>query len=635
VIILNHRKLLFSLSIILLISVILIQQIQIYNLYTRIESQEYKQSIAQQTPKEYLIKNYGVETIEELIEKKLKEYGLRYTGNPFTTALYPGQLQAENITFMHGYWYNPATGQLENKTDIWAHPEQTATFIIFKDGDGNVYAKNTTSGQIEFGGAQDAGEVDGANASAVINACINALSSNGGSVFLKKGEYSITLSSAGAIQLNSISNFIFRGEGKGLTIIKSDGSGSGYMLTGSTINNVTIQGITFDNLLGAQSGVGNIMDFGASNITDLTIIDCELLNAYGFNFVSIGINSKRIRLIRNVWSKYSGTHAGNDFIDIAGSEHLIAYNEFYNPSSTASAFITSGGPLKDTRILFNYINSSSFEPAITLEGGSNDANDYAYENILIEGTITTKLPINIGGGGTGSYAGNKIIVTNNFISNIAVSKYSKLIQIKDNVFCQTGMTGAAGRNVLNLDGFSGGSVIFINNEIYDVADGTPVYLPSGATIDYLEVRNNRFVIETGSYGGTYLHQLRGTVNGLIFENNYYEGYPSPLPSNLLDGTITVIRVHNEPSDFFGLLTENKGVARNLANGGWIAHGLSGTPDHVQLTSLNATYDGVAVLVYWDQLNTNSTHIAVDIYWSNGTAITDNVIAVSWNAGYQP
>lgn len=41
--------------------------------------------------------------------------GLRYTGNPFTTELWPGQLQSENITGMHWYSWN-GTG-LQNCTD--------------------------------------------------------------------------------------------------------------------------------------------------------------------------------------------------------------------------------------------------------------------------------------------------------------------------------------------------------------------------------------------------------------------------------------------------------------------------------------------------------------------------------------
>jgi len=81
----------------------------------------------------------------------------------------------------------------------------------------------------------------------------------------------------------------------------------------------------------------------------------------------------------------------------------------------------------------------------------------------------------------------------------------------------------------------------------------------------------------------------------------------------------------------GYTTENSGIAYGLADSAQIAHGLVAKPSLVLLTCLNATYDGVPVLVYWDEQATDATYIVVRIYWANGTAITDPVIAVSWYA----
>lgn len=85
----------------------------------------------------------------------------------------------------------------------------------------------------------------------------------------------------------------------------------------------------------------------------------------------------------------------------------------------------------------------------------------------------------------------------------------------------------------------------------------------------------------------------------------------------------------------GFATENSGTTGDLANGGIIPHGLAGKPNSVGLTCLNATYDGEPVLVYWDEPNSDSTNISVNIYWANGTAITDSLIDVSWYADYDP
>jgi len=81
--------------------------------------------------------------------------GYYYTGNPFTTELWSGQLQAENITGMH--WYTYIGGSLYNRTDVIAYPEQAASYVVFTDGS-YFYAKNCSTGQIEFSG-EDAATV--------------------------------------------------------------------------------------------------------------------------------------------------------------------------------------------------------------------------------------------------------------------------------------------------------------------------------------------------------------------------------------------------------------------------------------------------------------------------------------------
>ena len=83
----------------------------------------------------------------------------------------------------------------------------------------------------------------------------------------------------------------------------------------------------------------------------------------------------------------------------------------------------------------------------------------------------------------------------------------------------------------------------------------------------------------------------------------------------------------------GNFYENGGTA-SVSNGDYIAHGLPGKPTTVVLTCMNATYDGVPVVVNCDYANTNSTHICVSLYWTNGTAITTPLL-VSWYVEYEP
>jgi len=140
--------------------------------------------------------------------------------------------------------------------------------------------------------------------------------------------------------------------------------------------------------------------------------------------------------------------------------------------------------------------------------------------------------------------------------------------------------------------------------------------------------------------------VRAVISGTFKNNGRYgiNGYAGTGYSGLIDSVIFYNNSNgniNDPDNAFtirdnvGFVTENSGIASGLADGSYIAHGLVGTPTTVTLTCLNSTYDGVPVIVSWNKASTNSTHIAINIYWANGTAITDPVIAVSWHAKYQP
>jgi len=142
------------------VSFLFVQQWQIYSLRSLIEE------------KSFLHKNYGVSNGEKQ----------RYTGNPFSTALYQGQIQTENLTFMHQYWYNPSTGKLINVTDLAAYPIIPISYLVWTDGT-LTYAKNGTTGRKVFTG----------DAYTVLNSIKNTLkTSGGGSIFLSAGNYTLS-----------------------------------------------------------------------------------------------------------------------------------------------------------------------------------------------------------------------------------------------------------------------------------------------------------------------------------------------------------------------------------------------------------------------------------------------------------
>jgi len=77
------------------------------------------------------------------------------------------------------------------------------------------------------------------------------------------------------------------------------------------------------------------------------------------------------------------------------------------------------------------------------------------------------------------------------------------------------------------------------------------------------------------------------------------------------------------------------IATTIANNEYFAHNLTGKPNIVTVTTANITYDSEPVLVGWDQVNSNSTHIRFTCVWANATAITDDAIYVTANVVYEP
>jgi hypothetical protein len=67
----------------------------------------------------------------------------------------------------------------------------------------------------------------------------------------------------------------------------------------------------------------------------------------------------------------------------------------------------------------------------------------------------------------------------------------------------------------------------------------------------------------------------------------------------------------------------------VANGEWISHGLPKTPSVVLITPRNTDYGGVTFTVAC--INRNTTHFQVGVKWTNGTAITNDVIQIDWYA----
>ncbi len=192
----------------------------------------------------------------------------------------------------------------------------TASYIIFKDGN-TIYAKNGTTGKIEF---------QGTDAATVIQGTINNLTS-GGKIFIKNGTYDI--SSTIFYKKNEIS---IEGEGMGSVLKLADNANVDVLSAGRRNNRrIIIKNLNIDgNWKDAQQNVKNTSGRGFvftgyySMIDNLYISNCA---GNGFDAeVPVGANESMVdNYISNIrttkcggtgftWGTQSGGRGSDNYI---------------------------------------------------------------------------------------------------------------------------------------------------------------------------------------------------------------------------------------------------------------------------------------------------------------------------------
>jgi len=193
------------------------------------------------------------------------------------------------------------------------------SYLIETDGT-YVWAKDGKTGQVAYGGPNNAGGVSGTNASAVIQQAINALGAAGGKISIKKGIYNISS------QINITEPCIIEGEGPDWF------SNHGTYL--ETTNSINIFNFEFESIkympivkhIQFSTNGGAAIRLGA-NVSDPII---EEVAAHG-NGVGVLIDGAVNGWIRNCWLE-SDTYGVR--ITNGGSGFIIESNHFYN-SATA------------------------------------------------------------------------------------------------------------------------------------------------------------------------------------------------------------------------------------------------------------------------------------------------------------
>jgi len=542
--------------------------------------------------------------------------------------------------------------------------EDTA-YIVFAEN-GIVYAKSGKTGEIEF---------EGTDASTVIQSALDSLTSgrNYKERIVLKGAFTlsrqITVASYTILDLSHAALKLSNGVNL---------AGDGIIKASDTVKIEIVGGILDANYPNNSYNNNGILFVNCSN--------CLVEDVYVKYFAYFGIKGGpvyRSRFTGNVLESYDDVR--RTWVEIAyGDNNEVSSNLIINGLINFSWFDKTDG---DPELHGNKIHSNICL-GLTSRGGIRVC-DWSHET-SIKNNIVMPYTGNIGIYGYVSerceVIGNIVVGQGGTESNGIDFAYSKHILWEDNIVYNIGGNGFATDGTSNIiikgniaaycgkNGFTlpyatanDRKVVLSNNIAYNNGQSATGHGFSVSNSLYVVVANNIAfddqATKTQNYGialfndcsysiakgnivfgnthiGIYVSGDNGIVEGNICRNNRWgitvfgdniqvlnNQLVNNSSGNFVDdgGTGRVIRNN------VGYITENSGVAYSLANGSNISHGLVQVPSVVTLTCLNATYDGVPVIVSWNKELSTSTYISVNIYWANGTAINDPVIAISWYA----
>ena len=521
-------------------------------------------------------------------------------------------------------------------TDIFAYPQQTCSYLIWRDGS-TYYAKNGNTGEILFSGT---------NATTLFSSISSVVYADGGGhIHIKKGEYLLegTLATGPMWNLNA-PNLLITGEGAGTVLKAMDDTsdiGDGVAVLRINAPNVVIAYLTVDGNKANQNTWDNQNDGyniqGTQNAHHLTLFNVWSVNGTGDGVEPYGhytaiLNSRFIDNwehsvhIHGNYSRIIGNYmegeVNNGQIDFYASNpigHSIIANNIIKDGAQEGIKIEAdaNNHIYDVQVLGNYIYNHTSKSAIVITRGHDII---IKDNIIVNAHRGIMLECGI-----------NLDILDNHIKNATIGIYfnnCNFTRIEGNTLVGTqskGITCSTADPAFD-------TWIIQNNLIIDASSGgdrsnEAIVLSAGDNSgDALLINNNKVVMTDGANRVSYELKLQnmGSVTNIRITDNYFDagGWTPVIPSGaFVEGN-------------YGYTTENDGM-QICADNENIIHGLVGTPTTIQLTPLNATYDGVPVIANVDWTGVDGTNINVALYWVNGTAISDDIILVSWRTEYEP
>jgi hypothetical protein len=546
---------------------------------------------------------------------------------------------------------------------------QMSVSILINQTGNTHYAINGSTGQTDYGGPSDAGGVDGASASAVLQAALDDVrDAGGGKVFLKNGNYSLSTN------LKVGNNTILEGESwntiltgpTDLTtwtcIIENERVRTVYANSFITIRNLQIDGQK-DSINPSATRPGGIGFTGVQNviIENNYIHDVVLFCVRLSQWTSDGAINRDVIIRNNFFENADFNGLMAEAENPGDTSRILVEGNYVTGTDTGLSCYKASFVSYVNNICWNNTNNRLFTNFIDI------ATEQESTDILIAGNICMGSgPYTEGGGGQNvngievvHSTCDRVLIANNYVKDktySAINANNNCSVIGNRIYNSPAISGSyaiiSGRfttdNIIGGlwkcaivagDGsyiahnqaldihYSGYGVIRVigdGNYIEDnyIYDTTPteamygIYLLSGA--DDNRVIGNKFI---NLYRAINIDGGDGTI---IIENDF-TGCTTEIYGS---ETNTIIKRN------IGYVTENSGT-QTCADNENIVHGLDLIPTFIGVTPMNDTYDGVPVIATVDWSGVDSTNIRVGLYWLNGTAITTDIILVSWSATYEP
>lgn len=512
---------------------------------------------------------------------------------------------------------------------------QPYSYIIYKDGV-NCCAKNGMTGTLTYGGASNAGGVDGGVPSAVIQASLNNLTA--GRTWQEKVvlqgniecDAEVLIPSYTYIEICGVLKAADNLDDSLLRNATSDGVADAYTAPGSSNTDITITGSMIDgnkpNMGAGDDSICTIHMQGVDNLlihhlkmvngwtegirtafcNNVQICNCELYDAaddcLAFNKETLyAVAANNICLNAGQSDDY-GSPCGIEVQD--GSQYInIIGNYIENPLQNAIQVSTHAGEASChfINIIGNTVKTTGSH-AIATSGLVGDvATHINISNNVVEDSAAV---------GIAPYYADKVKVSGNRVSNSGTYGIYVNYAQTQNIFIKNNEVYGSASQGISTSSSVTGMVEIKGNVCYDNDVGI------GLSGDNTWVTDNT-CYNTGfpqRYGVVF---YAGGDNNFCYRNRFYNHSVSPLANA---GTGNDIRWNS------GYVTENSGSATILSGASTVtfAHGLTTTPTFVLVSGANAEVKDVFVY------SLSSANIRADV----GAAVSDNR-TIYWQAEYNP